>query len=231
MRLQVTEVAFFANKPTKVNEIIEEICASIRGLFLSDRFGRWSFRIVNHAAYPVRTLEGYRLLEAPAIEYDPEQTIGVALVGYDRDWSEEEFKYLRDDSRRAEVLARYKLAPERTFETLLTNATDAQAFATAALDEGAFIQRPFSIRGPMTDVFSEIGDIVRAELIRPDGSAFIGTVKAEVIGVDYDLLAAEEVLRCRIVEVERPSTYIEGDFYSDMFYGDGYWAQTREVAA
>ncbi len=231
MRLQVPDVAYFANKPTKVNEIIEEICVSIRGLFLSDRFGRWSFRIVNHAAYPVRTLEGYRLLEAPVIEYDPEQTIGVALIGYDRNWSEDEFKYLRDDSRRAEVLARYKLAPEQTFDTLLTNSADAQAFATAALAEGAFIQRPFSVRGPMSDVLSEIGDIVHTELICPDGQPFIGTVRAEVIGVDYDLLIAQEVLHCLIIEVERPSTYIEGDFYNDLFYGDGYWAQTRKVAA
>ena len=227
---QAPDISYFANKPTKINQIVEDICSSVRGLFLSDRFGRWSFRIPNPAAYPVRTLQGYRLLEDPAVDYDPEQAIGVVRVGYDKDWSEDEYKYLRDDSRRAEVLARYKVAPEQTFDTLLATSAAAQAFATAALEEGAFVQKPFSAQGPMGETLSEIGDIVRAELVRPDGSPFIGTVKAEVLGVDYDLLAAEETLRCRIIEVERPAIQVSSDSYDDMFYGDSEYAQTREVA-
>lgn len=218
------DACYFADKPVKLNEIIEEICASVRGLFFSDRFGRWSFRIVNRAAYPVRTLQGYRMLEGASVDYDPEQTIGVVLVGYDRDWAEDDYKYLRDDSRQAEVKARYKIAPEHPpFDTLLTNAADAQAFATAVLEEGAFVSRPFSVHAPMSGTFSEVGDIVLAELTRADGSPFIGTVKAEVVGIDYDLLAAEETLSCLIIEVIPPmGEHEEAGYYAEdeMYYGD-----------
>jgi hypothetical protein len=71
---------------------------------------------------------------------------------------------------------------------------------------------------------------VRAELLRPDDSPFIGTVKAEVMGVAYDLLAAEETLTCCIIEVERPALYIGSVGYGERIYGDLAYAQTREVA-
>ncbi len=201
-RALVPDVAYFANRATKINEIIESICASVRGLFLPDRFAKWIFRVIDTSGAPARTLTGYRMLDPATIDYDPEQVIGLVRVLYDKDWSSGDYRSLTDDSLQEEVRNRYKVAPPHEFPTLLTNPSDAQAFATAVLAEGAFVQRPFPVRGPMGDNLSEVGDIVRAQLQRPNGQPFIGTVRAIVDGVEYDLLAAEETLRCRIIEVE-----------------------------
>ncbi len=68
-------------------------------------------------------------------------------------------------------------------------------------------------------------------------SPFIGTVKAEVIGVDYDLLAAEEILHCLIIEVVPPAgEHVEAGYYGEdeMYYGDdaaAFYGDSVEGAA
>lgn len=229
-RLLAPEVGYFADKPTEVSEIIEDIASTARGLFLVDAHGRFSFRIPNEAAYPVQEIEGHELLEAPSMEYAPEETLGVVQVGYCRDWSSGESLYLRDDSLRAEVLERYKIAPERTFETLLPDAAAAQEFADAVLASGGRVARQFSLRLKLSAVQRELGDIIHVTLTRRDGDAFIGTMKAEVIGVEYDLIAAEQLLRLRVIEIlPPPGAYVEGEFYGDSFYGDSTYGTSGNL--
>lgn len=231
-RAAAPDVCWWSDEPTEISEIIEDICATVRGLFLIDRLGRFTFRIPNPAAYPVQQIESWELLEEPAISYEPAETVGVVRVGYSPDWAEDERKYLRDDSRREAVLVRYKVAPERTFDTLLTTAAAAQAFATAVLDQAEWINRPLPLRLKLQDKQRELGDVVQVALKRRGGGEFIGTAKAEVIGVEYDLLAAEQILDCRVVEFVAPSVYVEGEFYGDRFYGDSYYGTSgdQEVA-
>jgi len=220
-RLLAPDIGYYGDRPTEVSEIIEDIAATSRGLFLVDRLGRFSFRIPNEASYPVQEIQGHELLEAPAVEYEPEETLGVVQVGYSRDWSSGEYLYLRDDSLRAQVLERYKIAPEKTFETLLQDAAAAQAFAEALLVSGGKVARQVSARLKLSGSQRELGDIIQVALTRRAGDAFIGTMKAEVIGVSYDLIAAEQELRLRVIEIlPPPGAYVEGEFYGDSFYGD-----------
>ena len=182
----------------QVIDLIDGISASIFGNFSVELDGRFSYRIFSALDPSLQTIRSNELLETPTLEEDPAEVVSTVRVGYDQDRIAGAYRLLTDDSMEAEVYDRYKVSRSQEFDTLLVNEADAAAFAEKALGFYAAPKSTFQARTKAQSVERRIGDMVIVEVDRPT-RAMIGTVKAEVIGIDKEELTSV-TLTCRIVE-------------------------------
>lgn len=233
---QAPDGCYFADDPTEIRQIAEDLAASVPGLWLPDPEGRHSFRIPNDGAYPVEIFHESTPLTTSKLSYNPEQVIGVIRVGYSPDWANgKQRKYLRDESMAAAVLERHKTVPEKTFDTFLPTEAAAQAFVARVLPTLSLQPRLFDTTRMVGNAQRRVADNIQGILQRPDGRPYFGEVKAQVIGVKYDLGTAEETLSCRLIERIGEKVYVEAGFYGEqeMYYGDdgAFYGASGEVMA
>lgn len=194
------DINLFVEKPTEIIELIEEISTSVFGLFIIQDNGLYTYRIYDADREISQFISRDELLEVPVVEYDPTEVLTSTYVGYAKRWNEDDSPYLHDTSQEQDIFERFKVKREETFDTLLTNSTDAQTFSDRVLALSGDVRRIFTIRTKWQTIQREIGDFVRVDVYRRK-SAMLGVCKAEVIGIDKNFLDMEVILTCRLIEV------------------------------
>lgn len=216
----------FLNEEKELIDIIGEIAESIQGDFIVEDDGRFAFRIYYAEAAPVATIAADQLLEIPEIEYDSVEVLSSLIVGYAKDWAEDEFLLLPDKSREETVYRKFKTYRSKIFETLLTTEADAQAWADTQLDRSGDVKKIFPVITKPQVIRREIGDLIYAFVSRPQ-STMLGKVKAEIVGIDKNGDGMTVRLECRLIEI-LSETYVEHDaYYGDTYYGDHYYGITE----
>jgi hypothetical protein len=220
------DIGYFGDDPTEAIQIIEEICASARVWFITQDDGRYTARIYNPSRAVSQTLVRADLLEIPAVRYDPAEVLTSTRVGYNKDWSEGEFVWLHDTSQESAIFVKYKTYREESFETLLTNAPDAQAFSDDILDLSGEVNRAVPLRMKLQGLGRELGDFIVADIGRRQGAEKLA--KLEIMGISRDLVRAETTLSCRIVEFLPETVYVQGGYWGEDYWGDELWCMTYE---
>jgi hypothetical protein len=181
-----------APKPTI--EVIEEICASVFGLFLIGPDNRYSFKIVDTSATALTTIVHTDILNRHAITYDPAEVISSVKVGYNKNWDSDyvsPYTFVTDTSVEAAAYMKYKVYNQKTFYTLLTNATAASAFGTTILNYAKDVHGTGELTVPMSYYAYNVADIVNAEITRETvpmlGSTMTAITKIEIISKAYNL--------------------------------------------
>lgn len=220
------DVCYFGNDPTEAIQIIEEICASSRLSFIVQDDDRYTARVYNPNRAVSQTFLRADLLEIPTIAYKTAEVLTSTRVGYNKDWSRNEWVWLHDTSQEDAIYERYGIYREETFETLLKDATAAQAFSDDILELSGEVSRTVSLRMKLQPLGREIGDFIIADIGRRHGAEKLA--KLEIMGFSRDLVRAETTLDCRIVEMIPATVYVQGGYWSEGYWGDGEWAATYE---
>jgi hypothetical protein len=175
-------------------DIIEEICASTFGLFLVNPDNRYSFKIVDTTTSALTTIVHTDILNRHRITYDPAEVISSVRVGYDKNWESEyvsPYTFVTDTSEEAAAYLKYKTYNQKTFYTLLTNATAASAYATKILNYAKDVHGTGQLVVPMKYYGYNVADIVNAEITRETtpmlGSAMTSVTKLEITSKAYNL--------------------------------------------
>jgi len=225
------DIGILIDDPTEVYDILEDICASSLLVFFQHDDGRYTLRKYTPNRAVVQTFTEDELLEVPTVEYDPSEVLSSTMVGYARDWDEDQHRYLHDTSQEATVFEAYKVYRENTFDTLLTASAAAQDFSDDILLLSGGVMRKFTAKFKLQPLEREIMDFVDIPIAR-QGGGFLGTAKAEILGITKDLLAAEISLECRIVEIYPETVYVQGGYWGEDYWGDEVWGATyQEVVA
>jgi len=170
-------------------DVIQGICESTFGVFVTDPDGKYSFRITRPGDPAEYIIPANDIINYPRATYDPSEVITSVRVGYDRNWlldGPSAYTYYTDTSREAEIFARYKTFNQRTFDTLLPTLSDAQAFASTVLDYAEEIRPTIDIEVPIKYYMVDVGDFVQVEINRARTTWF-GERKCEVIRKVYNL--------------------------------------------
>jgi hypothetical protein len=193
-----------APKPTI--DVIEDICASTFGLFLIGPDNRYSFKIVNTSATALTTIVHTDILNRHSITYDPAEVISSVKVGYNKNWDSDyvsPYTFVTDTSVEAAAFLKYKVYNQRTFYTLLTNATAASAFGTTILNYAKDVHGMGELTVPMSYYSYNVADIVNAEITRETtpmlGSSMTVVTKVEIISKAYNLRDATITFGYRVV--------------------------------
>ncbi len=198
-RNQCADVCFFGNKSQELKKIVEQICTSARvNIVMGDDLRLTAFKF-DANALPVQTFGIDDMRSIPMVSYDSSEVLSRVLVGYNRDWSNDKSQYYLYDAQEATVFSRYKIKRPKTFDTLLTNEADALAFAVDIMAISGVMSETFLAEFKMQPFERDVGHVVRCAVTRRSGSGLVGDVRAEILEVDKNLIAATITLRCRIM--------------------------------
>jgi hypothetical protein len=223
-------IGIFIDDEKEILDAIQDICFSAQVNLIPQDDGRFTARRHNPYAPYTSEIKADEILPGglSPITADPTEVISSARVGHSKNWASDTYQYILDASKDAEVFARYKTRNQKTFDTLLTSAADAQSFATYMLAIGAYVARIFSVRTKMQHLGKELMDIVRCPYRRRSGLGMIGDVRAEVIGVSKNFDSMEIELTLRIIEVLPVTIYVQGGWYGYGWYGYNRYSKTGE---
>lgn len=188
-----------ADSTEEVITIIENICKSIYGLFLSEEDSRFSFKFINTSALPTIVIPREDiLLDSLEINYDPTEVISSIKVGYNKNDLAGTIDYYTDTSYEYSVYNKYKTYKEETFDTYLPSLSDAQDFATTIMDYVKDVHGSLKIIVPMKYYSVEFSGVLDCEINRIN-STMLGYKKCEVLSKKYDLENNYIVLELRII--------------------------------
>ncbi len=173
-----------------VSDIIQDICASVFGVFLVTEEGKYSFNIASVDNNALAFVPSEDILNALQFESDPEEIVSSTKVGYSKDWHPNyisPYTFLTDTSREAAVFQQYGVYVQKTFFSLLTNLTDAQSLSDTILDYITEIHAEVNIVVPLSYYLAGIADMLFVEFKRKGGQDIFGVKKCEIVGKSYDL--------------------------------------------
>jgi hypothetical protein len=180
--------------PKATIDVIEEICASVFGLFFIGADNRYSYKIVDTSATALTTIVHTDILNRHSITYDPAEVISSVKVGYNKNWDSDyvsPYTFVTDTSVEAAAYLKYKTYNQKTFYTLLTNATAASAFGTKILNYAKDVHGTGELTVPMSYYTYGVADIVNAEIDRETvpmlGSTMTAVTKVEILSKAYNL--------------------------------------------
>jgi len=169
-------------------EVIQSICESTFGVFMTDPDGKYSFKVIRPGDAAEFIIPEYDILNYPVATYDPSEVISSTKVGYARDWTTtgSAYTYLNDTTQEATIYARYKTYNERTFNTYLDDITAAQVFSDVILDYSGTIRPTIDIEVPIKYYDIDVGDFAEITINRPHATWF-GLRKCEIVRKVYNL--------------------------------------------
>lgn len=169
-------------------------------MFLITPERKYSFKIVDTSASAESVISRYDIFNRHIINYDPSEVISSVKIGYAKDWStvQNPYTYLTDTSREEEIYLKYKTYNQKTFDTVLTNITDAQSFADTVLDYSESVKGKGDITVSMKYYTLDVGDLTEIEIYR-EVESLLGSKKSEIIGKSYNLDKALINLKYRLV--------------------------------
>ena len=188
-RGNVEAVTIDMQEPRASIDVIEDICASVFGLFYVDGDGRFSFKVIDSDDSITALIPAEDVLTAHEIAYDPQSLISSVRVGYGRNWltsqtSISAYSYYTNTDRQASVYTIAKTYNQRDFKTLLPSLSAATAFSTRVLDYTDELHGEQSITVPLEYYGVALGDQVGVEIDRGTRS-MLGLKKCEVTSVEY----------------------------------------------
>ena len=192
------DIGLLVHEPTEGWKLIEEISYSLRGNFIVQDDGLFTFRAFDSTRATAQSIAYTELLGDLEVAYNTDELLSSCRVGHTKDWEKKTHTELLYTTGEAEIAEEYKLYRERTFETLLTAAGSAGTFAAGIMEIAGAARGLFRVRTKLQSVDREISDIITVAYRGPN-RAFVGTVNAEVIGKTVDLDAMEVELQCRIL--------------------------------
>lgn len=169
-------------------EVIQNICNSTFGMFITDPDGKYSFRIVRPGDAAIHKIPESDIINYPTLTYDPSEVITSTLIGYAKDWTTtgSAYTYLNDTSKEDDIFEKYKIYNERKFDTYLANISDAQTFSDIILAYAGTIRPTLEIEVPIKYWNVQVGEFADVEINRPAAS-WLGERKCEVLRKTFNL--------------------------------------------
>jgi len=178
----------------EVIKIIENICTSIFGFFNTTADGKYTFRFVDTSATSETTI--LHTLNRHEVKYDPSEVVSSVKIAYGETASG--YSYFTDTTRETDVFTQYRVYNEREFKTYLPDATAASVLSTSILDYTEDVHGAMEVDTAIRYYDLEVGDTVDI-VVNRSVNEMLGTKKAEVVKVAYDLAVPKMKIGVRFV--------------------------------
>ena len=172
----------------KASEVIQDVSNSIFGIFYTNEYGKYSYKILNLDAHCTNTIQSNDIIEIPEITFDTSDIVSSVIVYCDIDEDIQTSEYavtVEDYTRENYVYNNYGIKNNKEYLTYLPNATAACSFAIKYLDYTCDVHGTFSITVPMKYYYLTIGDTVFVNPKNVGNNEFLGMKKCEILGKTY----------------------------------------------
>jgi len=195
------DVGLYVDDESTVLEAIEEITASIQMQFDVTGDGRYTARIFDDAKAYTTIIDEDEILGEVSLSYNSDEFLSRVVVEHSGGKT-----YVYDDLEET-VNKRFKYKRPKTFETILTSSTDADAFAQRVMEFSKELKPLIELTTKTQTIGLNIEDLVLADINRRN-TAWLGFSLCRVESVDIDLNSFEVVLGLRVL---RDSSAERGD--------------------
>ena len=227
------DVEIFIDRPRETIDIIEEISSSVFGLFIVQDDGLFAYRIFNENAISLQTITKEEILNLQELEigYDSTEVLTSALIGYDKDWKNNEHLLELFNDQEDAIFDKFRVLREKTFNTLLNGQSAAQDYAETLFLFSADVKKPVVIVTKMQTIEREVGDFIDVWLDRAQ-STMLGKAKCEIMGIEKSGNDMTVRLECRIISIFPETIYEQSVHYDDTYYNWRFYGptQNREVS-
>ncbi len=182
----VSNIGFIVIKEREIEKIIEEICNCLGSFIVQDN-GKFTFRIFTTDDEPIKTIYLEDQPEPFDIKWEGTEFLSSAKIGYKRNWSERNFSWYYKYDLRNKIYSEQKRHNDKSFETFLTNATDAQKSAEYMMSLFKEIPAIYTIKTKTDNMNLEILDTVNFEINRI-GKPWLDFTKVSIISVVKDVI-------------------------------------------
>jgi hypothetical protein len=182
-------VGYAITDETEIGKAIEELSMTQFGNFLRKDDGKYTFIKWTSTATVTTTISNVDFLRdsTPAIDWDGTAFLSSCAVGYRRDWANNKHAYYNNALYQTDAFTKYKKYQHKSFDTLLTNATDAATYSEEVMTLMKDVKPVYSFTTGARYIDVEIGDAVEVQFNRPN-QTMAGLIKGEVIEVEKDLI-------------------------------------------
>jgi len=118
--------------------------------------------------------------------HNAEDYLTSVSVGYSKDHNKRSYARYLDESQETDIYALYNHYQHVDYDTLLTNATDAQALAEELMDYMKDPQMIITNTVGVSYMEKDIGDICNLNGDRPE-KTWMGSIKCEIVGIYKEL--------------------------------------------
>jgi hypothetical protein len=159
------------------------------GNFLRKDDGKYTFIKWTSSATVATTISNVDFLRdsTPSIDWDGTAFLSSCAIGYRRDWASNKHAYYNNALYQTDAFTKYKKYQHKSFDTLLTNATDAATYSEEVMALMKDVKPVYSFTTGARYIDVEIGDAVEVQFDRPT-KTMAGLVTGEVIEVEKDLI-------------------------------------------
>lgn len=172
-------------------DVIELICTQENGIFDVLADGKFTFRKLNLNRVPTHEILEDELLDDPSIKYDSEEYLSSVKVEYSLDRLNKEPEVFTNSDFQGEVFGRYRQYKERTFETALTNSTDAETLTDSIMEISKFIFPIIGLTTKTQNIGLRILDNMIYTYTRQNGNEILARSRFQVLGINLNLSSYE----------------------------------------
>ena len=204
-------------------DIIEQVCTDNQGVFDVLPSGKFTFRSFIPTRIPEHEIFEYELLDDPSKIDSSEEFLTSVKIEHSEDLKEKDAEIFTYDTLESEVYGRYRQYKERTFESALTNSTDAATLGAAIMGQSKFIFPIIDLTTKTQNINLRILDNLQYTYARQAGTEIVGRSIYQVLGVGLDMGAYEMNMAVKQIALSNISYQIidGGDTEADYNYYDG----------
>jgi hypothetical protein len=182
-------VGYAITDETEIGKAIEVLSMTQFGNFLRKDDGKYTFIKWTSSATVTTTISNVDFLRdsTPSIDWDGTAFLSSCAIGYRRDWANNKHAYYNNALYQTDAFTKYKKYQHKSFDTLLTNATDAAAYSEEVMALMKDVKPVYSFTTGARYIDIEIGDAVEVQFDRPN-QTMAGLITGEVIEVEKDLI-------------------------------------------
>lgn len=182
-------IGYAVTEETEISKAIEVLSMTQFGNFLRKDDGKYTFIKWTSSATVTTTISNIDFLRdsTPSIDWDGAAFLSSCAIGYRRDWKENKHAYYNNALYQTDAFTKYKKYQHKSFDTLLTNATDAATYSEEVMALMKDVKPVYSFTTGARYIDIEIGDAVQVQFDRPT-KTMAGLITGEVIEVEKDLI-------------------------------------------
>jgi len=192
----------YVDTKRSIKSIIEEISYSLRGGFIPQNDGKYTFRTLDRTSIYDLIIDDFDWIETPDVSVDTDEILSYVRIGYDKNVNDKRFRVVEDRNSEIDVINAFAIRDDETFNTLLklkSSAEDLGADIMSLSNTEAVI-----IKGKVSldYAFVRAGKLFKADVNRfVDGEfqEWYGTLTGEILSVAPDIFNEYTELVLRVI--------------------------------
>ena len=214
--LTAKNIGIWLGEQKPLIDVIGEICnEGTLADFFVDGNGKYCLRIWDTNRAVIQTIKRNQILKTPVITDDPAKTITSTLIGYNRDWANDEYRLFVDTSQEQDIFDKYPIYNQKRFDTLMPNISGAQTYSDDVFVKSDDVETIIEVQCPGWGCIERIiGDIVIVYCNRRS-TEWYRRCKCEVIGIAKDFNQHIVSLTLRLISRLDDIPYTQSSFYTN----------------